>query len=144
MQIKRARCKKRPLYLDINMVSVNKGVVRPRWADVTGDDNADDEAEEEEEEDVFVSVRLPNSSSAYVAMEARDTVSNLNLWLEKTLGAPGTSFVLRQNGECLTRRRSMARLAPACVLRLTSRTKPSGHPRGMLVLHERPFVKRRR
>ncbi len=63
------------------MISVDKGVVRPRWADATDDDEV-----EEEEGDVCVTVRLPSGDSTYVVMEARDTVSDLNVWFEKILG----------------------------------------------------------
>ncbi len=53
------------------MISVDDGVVRPRWADVTVDDG-DEVEEEDEEEGVCISVRLPNGSSTYVVMDARD------------------------------------------------------------------------
>ena len=118
---------------------MDKGVVRPRWTDVT-----DDEEVGGEEEDVCVTVRLPSGDSEYVVMEARDTVPDLSVWIEKTLGLSRTSFVLSHNGEYLTRRRSMATRAPVCVLHLKSRTEPSGHPRGMLVLRHNSYVKRKR
>ena len=106
------------------MIRVGKGVVRPRWADVTDDDEV-----EEEEEDVCITMRLPSGDSTYAVMEACDTIADMNLWIEKTLRMPRTSFVLIHNGEYLTRRWSMATLAPACVLSLTSRAEPRGRSR---------------
>ena len=121
------------------MTGVGRGVVpRPRWADLVdtdggaGDDPTTLSLEEliEEADDICVSVRLDDGGSVYVAVQPRDTVGDLNLWIEKTQGLRCNSFALSRNGEHLTRRRPMATLAPACVLHLTSRVE-DGRPRGM-------------
>ena len=108
---------------------------RPRWADLDDDDPTTLSLEEfiEEADALCVSVRLEDGGSVYVAMQPRDTVGDLNLWIEKTQGLWRNSFALSHNGEYLTRRRSMATLAPACVLHLTSRVE-DGWPRGMPLL----------
>ena len=122
------------------MIGADIGTVRPRRVDLVDEVEVE---EEEEEEDVCVTVRLPSGSSAYVVMEVRDTVADLNTWIEKTQGMPRDSFVLSHNGEYLTRRRPMATVGPARVLYLTSRTEPNGAPRGMLVLRHNSCVKRK-
>ena len=65
------------------MIGADTGIVRPRWVDLADEVEAE---VEEEEEDVCVTVRLPSGSSAYVVMEARDTVADLNIWIEKHRG----------------------------------------------------------
>ncbi len=98
-----------------------------------GEVDCEDEAEEE---DVCITV----GRSIYLVTEASDTVADLSLWSEKTQGMPHKSCVLSHGGEYLIRRRSMAALAPACVLRLATQTE-GGRPRGMLVLRRNTYVK---
>ena len=109
-----------------------------RWVDLVDEEN------EPEEEEVFVTIRLPSGKSTHVVMEARDTVSDLNKWLEKTEGLSLQSFVLSHNGQYLTRRLPMASLGASCELHMTMRTQSNGLPRGMLVLRNNCYVKRNR
>ena len=81
------------------MIGADIGTVRPRWVDLADEVEAEVEEEEEEEEDVCVTVRLPSGSSAYVVMEARDTVADLNAWIEKSQGLPRNSFALSHDGQ---------------------------------------------
>ena len=89
------------------MTGVDRGVApRPRWADLVdtdgdaGDDPTTLSLEEliEEADAICVSVRMEGGGSAYVAMQPRDTVSDLNLWIEKTQGLRRNSFALSHNG----------------------------------------------
>ena len=117
-------------------------VMARRWADLSDSEasdqldeliGADSEGSDDHDELTVATVRVEDGGSVYVAMQPRDTVGDLNLWIEKTQGLLRNSFALSHNGEYLTRRRPMATLAPACVLHLTSRVE-DGRPRGMPLL----------
>ena len=115
------------------MTGVDRGLTRLRWVDLVDCDG-------EEAGDVCVTVRLEGGGSAYVVMESRDSIADLNLWIEKAQGLPRNSFALSHDGQYLTRRRSMATLAPACVLHLVSRVK-DGQLRGMPLMRYNSHVK---
>ena len=62
------------------MTGVDRGVIRPRWADLVDSDG------EAAAGDVCVTVRLDGGGSACVVMESRDSIADLNVWIEKNPG----------------------------------------------------------
>ena len=116
------------------MTGVDRGVTRPRWADLVDSDG------EAAAGDVCVTVMLECGGRAYVVMESRDTIADLNVWIEKSQGLPRNSFALSHDGQYITRRRPMYTFPPACVLRLVSRIK-DGQLRGMPLMRYNSHVK---
>ena len=92
-----------------------------RWADIL-----------DEEPNIFLTVQLPGGKSSRVSMERNSTVSELNVWIEKTQGLPRQSFVLSDEGGYLKRQRVLESIAEPRELLLTKRVV-DGVPRGLVL-----------